>query len=327
MKKWYLWLGILLILTILWRLFAPVSHFDVEVARLKQMNRCFDDLQIPCRWTPDLGLGYGSPTFNYLPPLPYYFGELIYLLSGNINFAVIFLYLLPFVSFLFSIWVFIRFIKEVNTSNMLLLAISTTVLLLSHTQLSIIFLSLIIFWVILQKKGKKFVFILFCSLVISISLSSFYIVPAIFERNLVHQEFLPIYATEAPREAAKERFRILTGDSQTFDFKQGSNWLKFKTKTKTHTIIRLSQHYFPNWKIFVDGKETQLEYKNNSLGLMTIILGEGEHTIEGRIFDTPVRTVSNIVTVASFILILILFLYQNKFFKKWIAYYKKGVSD
>lgn len=327
MKKRYLWIGILLILTILWILFASFSHYDVWVARLKQMNLCFDDLQIPCRWAPDLGLGYGSPIFNYLPPLPYYFGELIYLLSGNINFATKFSYVVPFVSVLFLIWIFKRFIKRISISNMLLVAISTSVLLVSHTLLSILFLSCITFWVIFKKREKKFILFLFCSLAISLLLSSFYLLPKIFERNLVHKDFLPIYASEAPAEVAKERFQILTGDSLVSDFKQGSNWLSFKMKTQTHTIIRLSQHYFPNWKIFIDGKETQVEYKNNSWGLMTIILGEGDHIVEGKLSDTPVRIISNIVTIISFILILILFLYQIKRVRKWVEYYKKGVGN
>lgn len=45
-------------------------HDDMQMLRLLEMDKCFKDGQIPCRWTPDLGFGYGYPLFNFYPPLP-----------------------------------------------------------------------------------------------------------------------------------------------------------------------------------------------------------------------------------------------------------------
>jgi hypothetical protein len=45
--------------------------------RIHELGRCLDDGQVPCRWVPDLGNGYGFPLFNYYPPLPYYAGDLL----------------------------------------------------------------------------------------------------------------------------------------------------------------------------------------------------------------------------------------------------------
>ena len=53
-------------------------HDDLQVGRLYEMDLCFRDGQIPCRWVPDMGYGYGYPLFNYYPPLPFYFGELVH---------------------------------------------------------------------------------------------------------------------------------------------------------------------------------------------------------------------------------------------------------
>jgi len=50
-------------------------HDDMQIIRQLEMEKCFKDGQIPCRWTPDLGYGYGYPLFNYYPPLPYIFGQ------------------------------------------------------------------------------------------------------------------------------------------------------------------------------------------------------------------------------------------------------------
>ena len=78
---------------------------DMQVIRLQQMDVCIKDGQIPCRWVPDLGLGYGYPLYQYYAPLPYYFMEAIHLLgfsyidsvkagfAFSIFFAALFLYL------------------------------------------------------------------------------------------------------------------------------------------------------------------------------------------------------------------------------------------
>lgn len=138
-------------------------------------------------------------------------------------------------------------------------------------------------------------------------------------------DYLPIFATEPPAELATERYKILTGDGTIFDFKEGTNWISFKTETHTHTIIRLSQYYFPDWRIFVDGKEIKFDYKNNSLGLMTIILGEGNHNIYARLYDTPIRSISNITTLSTSIILLVLFIYQFDWVKKWVGYYRERI--
>jgi len=54
---------------------------DMQYFRIYEMNKCFEDGQIPCRWVPDMGYGYGYPLFNYYPPLPYYVGEIFHLIG------------------------------------------------------------------------------------------------------------------------------------------------------------------------------------------------------------------------------------------------------
>lgn len=51
-------------------------HDDLQMMRQLEMEKCFLSLQIPCRWVPDMGYGFGFPLFNYYPPLPYLFGEI-----------------------------------------------------------------------------------------------------------------------------------------------------------------------------------------------------------------------------------------------------------
>jgi hypothetical protein len=81
-------------------------HDDLQSMRQYQMDKCFQDGQIPCRWVTDMGYGYGYPLFNFYPPLPYYLGQIfrwfgfayidIVKIIGIIGFALtaVFMYLL-----------------------------------------------------------------------------------------------------------------------------------------------------------------------------------------------------------------------------------------
>jgi len=53
--------------------FFPMQD-DLQAFRVYEMDKCYTDFQIPCRWVPDAGYEYGYPQFNFYPPLPYYLG-------------------------------------------------------------------------------------------------------------------------------------------------------------------------------------------------------------------------------------------------------------
>jgi len=60
-------------------LFKPgyfLMHDDLQMMRQLEMEKCFQDRQIPCRWVPDMAFGYGYPLFNFYPPLPFYIGQI-----------------------------------------------------------------------------------------------------------------------------------------------------------------------------------------------------------------------------------------------------------
>src|SRR3989344_8453561 len=78
-------------------------HDDFHPIRLLEMDKCIKDGQIPCRWVPDMGFGYGYPHFNYYAPTPYYVMEIFHLLGF---------------SYLGSIKVFLVFISVVSALGM-----------------------------------------------------------------------------------------------------------------------------------------------------------------------------------------------------------------
>lgn len=560
----YFVIGLVLTLSLLWPLFtAPyfTHHDDVQIIRIFEMDQCFKDRQIPCRWVPDLGGLYGYPIFNYYAPLPYYIGEVFYLILGSLLWsakaifalsfvgAYIFMYLLaqklwgklggsaaaifysfaPYHALDFYVrgamgemwalmffpavfWAIIKLEEKQNTARMLLVVFTLAGLIISHNLATMIFVPLVIFWIVfnyLKKRNKKFLWFNALAFLLASLISSFYLLPAIVEKNLVHVDtttygyfsytehfkglrkllversweygssirevpggerdgmsyqigwihllgwilaiigaknlwkrnrwlslliiggsiaisfsifmvhprslnvwnmlpmlkylqfpwrfliliifltsflsgsifvlnfkkkyllwivmvilvvvsnfsyfkpgkfiqttdqklltgenwdkqikrsifdYLPIYAKEPPAELATAHYEVLTGDSKVYDFNKGTNWITFKTVTNSHTIIRLSQYYFPNWEVTVDGKKTNVEYKNNNLGLMTIILGKGNHEISARLYDTPIRSFANILTLVGFSISAFFFITSFSKVRRWILYYKSRIN-
>ena len=81
-------------------LFKPgyfVMHDDLQMMRQLEMEKCFHDGQLPCRWVPDMGFGYGYPLFNFYPPLPYYVGMLFRFLGFHFTTTAKFLFSLQFI--------------------------------------------------------------------------------------------------------------------------------------------------------------------------------------------------------------------------------------
>jgi hypothetical protein len=108
MKKLAFFLVLLSALLASHWLFKPgyfIMHDDLQMMRQLQMEKCFQDRQIPCRWVPDMGYGYGYPLFNFYPPLPYYVGEIFRWLGFSFVWTVKLLFALQF--FLSGITMFV----------------------------------------------------------------------------------------------------------------------------------------------------------------------------------------------------------------------------
>ncbi|CAN5302958.1 6-pyruvoyl-tetrahydropterin synthase-related protein [soil metagenome] len=93
---------LLLTITIFFGILRPgyfPTHDDFSAIRLLEMDKCVKDGQIPCRWVPDMGFGYGYPQFNYYAPAPYYAMEMFHLIGANyLDSIKIFLVLITIIS-------------------------------------------------------------------------------------------------------------------------------------------------------------------------------------------------------------------------------------
>lgn len=235
---------LLLILSIFtfWRMLKPgmYSTQDFHLFRLYEFDKCVKSLEIPCRWAPDAGLGYGQPIFNYYGQFAYALGEIFNLAGfGTINSmkllfilslagSAIFMFylakrvwkndmvaLLSSVLYLFApyrsvdVWVrgalpesfafvfypliFLTIFNYFETKKNLHLyyfSLTLFLLIITHNLSVILFLPALIMWslVIALRKGyKKSDILRLCTAsLLSLLLSSFYLLPLVFESRFVN---------------------------------------------------------------------------------------------------------------------------------------------
>lgn len=116
-------------------------------------------------------------------------------------------------------------------------------------------------------------------------------------------DYLPKSAKENPREPQRALAEILSGKGEIKNPKAGTNWASFETEIDSEmSEVRIGIFYFPNWKIFVDGKEVgYLIPETEKWGRMHIEVPKGNHQVYLRLYNTPLRTWANFISLFTWI--------------------------
>ncbi len=132
-------------------------------------------------------------------------------------------------------------------------------------------------------------------------------------------DYLPKSAKLPPGSPAPDLPRVLRGEANISDYQAGSNWLSFKVESTSSATLRLPIIYFPQWKVYVDNREQAFDIDNreqhsidrfgtkdltNELGQPTFEVGSGSHKVFAKLYNTPIRTISNLISLASLIALL-----------------------
>ena len=114
---------LVLVLTIptFWKMLPAgmYSTQDFHIFRLVEFDKCIKSLQIPCRWAPDAGLGFGEPLFNFYGQFTYSIGEIYHLLGGSFINSTKFLFVLSLAGSAVSMYFLAKRIWKSNFSGVI----------------------------------------------------------------------------------------------------------------------------------------------------------------------------------------------------------------
>lgn len=113
----------------------------------------------------------------------------------------------------------------------------------------------------------------------------------------------------------KKRVDVIGGDARILEFRKKSNLHVYTIDAKTDAQIVDHTQYFPGWKVFIDGRQTDIEFQDeNWRGQITFYVPKGFHTIKVVFGESIVRFLADTLSLIS-----LLFLFIFWFFRKRIV--------
>lgn len=105
----------------------------------------------------------------------------------------------------------------------------------------------------------------------------------------------------------KQNLEIIEGEGIINNIKRKSNRHIFSVNAKNNVRVRDNTTYFPGWQVFVDGKKVPIEFQDiNHRGLITFAVPKGLHTVEVSFHESPIRFISNGISLVFFLIVVIL---------------------
>lgn len=130
------------------------------------------------------------------------------------------------------------------------------------------------------------------------------------DTTTVKNEYMPKWVKKIPTKHFDEKVKIATGEIS--DVLVQTNRISFQAKTDQPTNVSINTVYFPGWQVFVDNKNTPIDYTNER-GVMSFAIPGGDHGVRAVFSETPVRMASDAVSVLSvFVLLGATFFLKNK---------------
>jgi uncharacterized membrane protein YfhO len=80
----------------------------------------------------------------------------------------------------------------------------------------------------------------------------------------------------------------------------------FNLSEASESQLTINTAFFPGWKVFIDTKEQILLPDKN--GLISFLFPKGEHHVDIRFTDTPIRKIAGVVSLLTLLLLTVLLL-------------------
>lgn len=89
-----------------------------------------------------------------------------------------------------------------------------------------------------------------------------------------------------------------------------SNYLDFEIDVFKKGLVKINTVYFPGWITLVNGTRKDIIYESS--GFMEIPLEVGRYDIQAKFIETPLRKLSDMITVTTAVLIILIFIKPGK---------------
>ena len=134
--------------------------------------------------------------------------------------------------------------------------------------------------------------------------------------------YFPVQTVQTNSDPTIPRFRVVQGKADIQSLVEKTTIQQFFAKVEKPSTIQINTHYFPGWIAKIDGETTTPGFSSPE-GNMEITLDKGDHTVVLEFTKTPIRKISDYLSLGTGI-ILFLSLFWSKYFGAILAALKKS---
>ncbi len=119
-------------------------------------------------------------------------------------------------------------------------------------------------------------------------------------------ESAPIWSVRFMEHEPNAPVEVIDGLATVTQIKRNTTERMYEIESQGKSKILENTLYFPGWKVFIDNKEITPEFQDQShRGLMTFFVEDGTSIVHIKFEDTKLRMVSNIITLFSFFILIV----------------------
>ena len=97
---------------------------------------------------------------------------------------------------------------------------------------------------------------------------------------------------------------LIDGEAIITSLGRSTTLHRYEISATRKTRIVDNTLYFPGWKIYVDGADTQIEFQDpNYRGLMTFWVEEGKHMVNMRFGETKLRKAAHVMSILGVVIL------------------------
>jgi len=120
-------------------------------------------------------------------------------------------------------------------------------------------------------------------------------------------ESAPIWSVRFMEHRATAPMEVVDGKIEITEVSRNTIRHEYSVKSEKGGQVVENTLYFPGWNVYVDGSLVGVEYQNPEYrGLMTFMVPPGTHEVSIRFTETKFRRVSNIISIASLLVLVLL---------------------
>lgn len=121
-------------------------------------------------------------------------------------------------------------------------------------------------------------------------------------------ELMPTWVKVKPSNRYINKINSDINDTKIFNLSYNSKKISFGINNSVPSVLNINTIYFPGWEFSINSKKSEYSI-DNKYGTILLNVPSGKNFVAGIFKETPIRYYSNMVSVLSFTVILLLLLY------------------